>query len=111
MREMTNDELIMYNILKENQDARNSNYEAVRQFFLKRYSINLPILDDTLSVFTVERMIRMLKSIYRECTDDSSNKIKKEQEIKFKENALDDNKPLKPQLLKSEEIKLDGIWW
>ena len=113
MREMTKEELIMYNILKTNQSARDSNWEAVREFYWQRYLINLPKLENEMNIWTVERMIRTLKSLYKECTDESSDAIKEVEVDKYKEMALDDNKPLKPELQKVEEIKLqgEGIWW
>jgi len=106
MREMTKDERIMYEILKNNKSARDSNWEAVREFFWQRYDINLPKLDNTVTVWTVERMIRTLKALYHECTDEEERMIKAAMEDEYKEKALDKNKPLKPQETKYEEIEM-----
>ena len=110
MRNMTDDEKLMYSILVNNDNAKKSNWEAVREFYWQRYMIKLPKLDGMLTVWTIERMVRTLKSMYRECSNKESRQIKKEQEIEYKERALDQNKPMRPQEVKTEQVTLNG-WW
>ena len=108
MREMTTNERALYNILANNQVARNNNWEAVRMFYWQQYKVNLPDLRELPTVWTIERSIRTLKETYRECSDKYSRDLKKEKEDEFKEKALDKNKPAKTTP-KEEQIEL--VWW
>lgn len=101
-RDMTPNEKVLYEILVNSQDARNSNWEAVRMFYKKQYNIILPELKDLPTIWTIERSIRTLKGMYHECTDEESKKIKEEQIDKYKQQALE--KPMK-----EEQIEL--VWW
>lgn len=116
MRKMTDEEVVMYNILKNDRVCRNNNYEAVRSFYLKVYGIQLPKIDhDMPSIWTIERMIRTLKSTYPSVlTDPEERQIKQQKVSEFKEKALDENKPIKP----TEEKQVQGnlglfgeTWW
>lgn len=99
MREMTDKEQVMYDILKNNPKARKNNYEAVREWYRQVYGINLPSLEKCEEQYaTVERWIRLLKSLYpSELTDDEERKLKADLEEQFKEKALDKNKPVKKE--------------
>ena len=106
MRSMTSDESVMYQILKNSKSCRDSNWEAVRTFYQAQYVVSLPELRGLPTVWTVERMVRTLKSTYpRELTDPEERQIKAEQETEFKEKARDDNRPVK------EEEQLELRWY
>lgn len=110
MREMTNDELALFDIIKS--DTSLSNYEIVRKLYEKQYGLHLPkIGKDMPSIWTIERQIRLLKQTYPSIlTDDKERAIKEEQVTKYKEMARDENKPVKPQ---QESLGLFGEnnWW
>ncbi len=120
MREMTKDEQVLYNILKNDPNCRKSNYEAVRKFYKEVYGIYLPIIPrDMPSIWTVERSIRTLKSTYpKELTDTKEREIKAEMVDRYKEMALDENKPVKPKEM-AETVNEQGslglfgepMWW
>lgn len=95
MREATDKEKVMYDILKNNKKCRENNYEAVREWYRRVYGINLPSLENCEEQYgTVERWIRALKALYpNELTDDTERQLKSDMESQFKENALDRNKP------------------
>ena len=100
MREMTENEQLMFDIIKNHKGY--SNYNLVREFYFERYGINLPDLKGMEEYGTVERMVRLLKSLYpSELTDEEERKARHDAEDKFKEMALDRNKPIKP--LKQDE--------
>lgn len=119
MREMSEAEELMYRILKNNKMARDSNWEAVRLFYLEKYGINLPKLEGKEAIWTVERMIRTLKALYpKDLTDAEERQIKAEKEMQYKEQALDRNKPIKPAERPKNEpqseqttLGLFGEWW
>lgn len=117
MRKITEDEVVMFNILKNDRVCRNNNYEAVRSFYKKQYGLELPRINSELpSIWTVERMIRTLKSTYpSQLTDKEERQIKMQKVSEFKEMALDDNKPLKPKEEVSEQGSLglfgEPSWW
>lgn len=118
MRYMTDDELTMYQILRDDPACRRSNWEAVRSFYLKQYGISLPALRGLPTIWTVERMIRTLKSEYpNKLTDEKEREIKEEEVTKYKDMARDENKPVKPQNEpKKEEQGRLGVfgepsWW
>ena len=97
MRPMTEEELTMFTILKNNPECRKNNEKALREFYLLMYGINLPELDGTMKIQTVLRMIRTLKELYpAELTDKEERQIKADMEAIYKERALDRNKPIKP---------------
>ena len=118
MRRMTEDELTMFQILKNNKDCRNNNWEAVRRFYMTQYGINLPALRGVPTIWTIERMIRSLKEVYpNELTDQEERQIKEDMQSVYKEKALDRNKPMKPKAT-HEQIGLglpggDNLkeWW
>ena len=109
MREMTENEQLMFNIIKEHKDY--SNYNLVREFYFQRYGINLPDLKGFEEYGTVERWVRLLKSLYpSELTTPEEREARKDAEDKFKEMALDRNKPVKPD----EQLGLGlfgELWW
>lgn len=109
MRPMTDDERVLYNILKDNPEARSSNWEAVRQFYFRRYLVKLPDLKGLPTVWTIERSIRTLKSLYHECNDEKANKVHEDKVSEYKNMALDHNKPAKTTPEKSEQIEMK--WW
>lgn len=117
MREITEKEMVMFNILKNNPKARNNNYEAVREWYRQVYGINLPSLNGCAEEYgTVERWIRQLKSLYpKELTDPNERQIKSEMESKFKEAALDKNKPIKRKENEQTSLLIGGSnlkeWW
>ena len=117
MRQMNDDELTMFQILKNNRQARNSNWEAVREFYMRQYGINLPALKGLPTIWTIERMIRTLKEAYpRELTDAEERQIKRDMVDAYKEAALDKNKPVKPQKTHEQLGLLPGgenlkEWW
>ena len=93
---MTEEEQTMFTILKNNPECRLSNEEALREFYLLMYGINIPKLDGTMKIQTVLRMIRTLKSEYpKELTDPEERQIKADMQMIYKERALDRNKPIK----------------
>jgi len=97
MRPMTEEEKTMFTILKNNPECRLSNEEALREFYLLMYGINIPKLDGVMKIQTVLRMIRTLKSEYpKELTDPEERQIKADMQMIYKERALDRNKPIKP---------------
>lgn len=115
MREMTNDELTLYEIIKNNKDA--SNYELVKKMY-STYGIILPDIPKSVpSIWTVERQIRLLKQTYPSIlTNAKERQIKSDMEVKYKDMALDKNKPVKAQ---NEPVKVEqgtlGLfgesWW
>lgn len=108
MREMNNDELALFDILKNSDRAKNSNYEALRLFYKKQYDITLPDLSGMPSLFTIERYIRRLKQIYpSQLTTPREREIKLEKELEFKEMVRDDNTPLLPQ----DDDGQIRLWW
>lgn len=109
MRQMSENEEVLYNILVNNKVARTNNWEAVRMFYWDRYKVNLPDLKQLPTVWTIERSVRQLKELYKECNDSEAKKIHQEKEDEFKEKALVDNKPTKPSQYKEEQIELK--WW
>lgn len=109
MREMTKEEQMMYQILRDHPECRKNNWEAVREFYWQYYQINLPKLDKTLAIWTIERMIRTLKSLFHECNDEEAKMIKSAMESEYKEQALDKNKPFRPEEVKYEDIPMK--WW
>ena len=114
MREMTDNELLMYNIIKEHKGY--SNYNLVREFYFQRYGINLPDLKGFEEYGTVERWVRLLKSLYpNELTDDDERQARQDAEDKYKEMALDRNKPIKPEKHEQTSLLLGGSnlkeWW
>lgn len=119
MREMTDKEKVMFNILKNDPKARASNYEAVRQWYKQVYNVNMPSLSECEEQYgTVERWVRGLKALYpHELGDDSERKIHSDLETKFKEEALDRNKPYISQKEMHEQTSLlmggDNYkeWW
>lgn len=107
MREMNNDELALFDILKDNDKAKNNNYEALRLFYKQQYDISLPDLKGVPNLFTIERYIRKLKQLYpSQLTSPKEREIKLEKEIEFKEMVRDDNAPLLPD--DEGQIRL---WW
>lgn len=115
MREISEKENIMFDILKTNKRCRDNNYEAVREWYRRVYGINLPSLENCEEQYgTVERWIRLLKSEYpNELTDSEERQIKKEMEMEFKERALDKNKPIRHEqtsLLMGGNNERDR-WW
>jgi hypothetical protein len=67
---MTEEEQTMFTILKNNPECRLSNEEALREFYLLMYGINIPKLDGVMKIQTVLRMIMTLKELYpAELTD------------------------------------------
>ena len=120
MREISDKEMVMFRILKESPKARRNNYEAVREWYREVYGINLPSLENCEEEYgTVERWIRMLKSLYpNELTDSTERQLKADMEANFKEKALDKNKPyIKPEQ-KEEQLGLGLLgghnykdWW
>ena len=114
MREMTNDELTLYEIIKNNKDA--SNYELVKKMY-STYGIELPdIPKDLPSIWTIERQIRLLKQTYPNAlTSQKERQIKAEKVSEYKDMALDKNKPMLPRNgLKQEQVSLGLFgesWW
>lgn len=106
MRDKTKNEQLMYDILTNNKDARMNNYEACRLFY-KEFGIELPVIKDMPSIWTVERYIRLLKANYKECNDDDSKSVKEDKITDYKEQFLGDNAYLTPE--KHEQTKLG--WW
>lgn len=114
MREISDKEMVMFNILKNNKKARNNNYEAVREWYMQVYGINLPSLEKCEEQYgTVERWIRLLKSLYpNELTDPEERQLKEDMEDSFKEKALDENKPYIPNKQEQMGLGLFGEkWW
>lgn len=104
MKKMTEDELALYKIIKNNRSCRNSNWEATRAFYKIQYGVDLPDLKGLPTPSSIDRTIRALKALYpKDLTDEEERKIKEDQISKFKEAALDKNKPVK-----DEQI---GLWW
>lgn len=94
MREMSENEQLMYDIIKNHKEE--SNYNLVREFYFQRYGINLPDLKGFEEYGTVERWIRLLKSLYpNDLTTPDERKARQDAEDKYKEMALDRNKPIK----------------
>jgi len=117
MQEMNDKELAMFNILKNNKKCRDNNWEAVREYYRQIYNISLPELKNLETVWTVERLIRTLKSTYpSQLTDKEERQIKAEMVGKYREMALDENKPvLPPKQAVSEQGSLglfgEPMWW
>lgn len=109
MKYFNEDETLLYHILKTEPDARKNNWEAVRMFYQLKYHIDLPKLTGKKTVWSIEREIRTLKSMYKECRDEVSDEIKRQQETEYLEKLLDKNKPIKPIDIKYEDIKIG--WW
>lgn len=105
MKRMSDDELALYQIIKNNRSCRNSNWEATRAFYKIQYGVDLPDLKGLPTPSSIDRTIRMLKSLYpKDLTDSEERKIKEDQITKYKEAALDKNKPVK-----EEQTRLE--WW
>ena len=114
MRPMTDDELTMFQILKRDKECRNNNYQAVRTFYKMQYGVDLPALKGLPTIWTIERLIRTLKSEYpSELTDSEERQIKNSQEDLYKERALDANKPIKQRVEEQGTLGLFGepSWW
>ena len=115
MREMSENELLMFDIIKSHKDY--SNYDLVREFYFQRYGINLPRISPELEQYgTIERWIRMLKALYpNELTTEDERRIKADMEDKFREMALDRNKPIKPEKHEQTSLLMGGSnlkdWW
>lgn len=106
MQEMNNDQMILYKVLKESLKARNSNWEAVREFYWEAYGVNLPLLENMPSIWTIERNIRQLKATYKDLRgSNETQQAKLEKVAQYKEMALDKNKPIRPTETKYEEIE------
>ena len=124
MREATEKEMVMYDILRTNKRCRDNNYEAVREWYRRVYGINLPSLENCEEQYgTVERWIRALKALYPdELTDGEERQLKADMEEQFKDKALDRNKPvIAPERRKNERQEQLGLgllggqnykdWW
>ena len=117
MQEMNDRELTMFNILKNNKKCRDNNWEAVREYYRQVYGIVLPDLKNMETVWTVERLIRTLKSTYpSQLTDKEERQIKADMVDRYKEKALDENKPLlPPKEVVNEQGQLglfgEPMWW
>lgn len=115
MREMTDDEKKLFEIIKSNTDA--SNYEIVREMYRKAYGIEMPYIPKELpSIWTIERQIRLLKQTYpSQLTNPKERQIKAEKETEYKDMALDKNKPYiaKNELNEQGTLGLFGepSWW
>ena len=102
VRPMNENEQILFQILKNNPQARKNNWYAVRMFYWQRYGVKLPDMGNLPAIWTIERSIRTLKEMYRECNDESAEAVKKAQESKYKQQAIE--KPMK-----AEQIEMK--WW
>lgn len=113
MREMTDDEMALFEIIKN--DTELSNYEIVRRLYSRRYGIELPKINGDLpSIWTIERQIRLLKQTYPSLlTNSKERQIKADMEVKYKDMATDQNKPIKPQTSEQSSLGLFGEneWW